>query len=874
MKKKIVSLLLGFTMIFSLGLTACDDAGLKRNCSHEYTKSTFLEATCISEGVEQKTCKKCGAIDYNKTEKIAHEYQNGFCVTCKVAEPKTPCSHAYEEKTFVQATCVSEGVLQKTCSTCGDTKYEKVEKAKHSYVEGVCVTCNTADPNAAPCSHTYTEETFLKATCISEGVLKKTCTNCQEVFYERTSKLTHAFVEGVCDVCKTADPSWKDTIIFPADDPSLDLGDCKHSVLVTVTQAPTCSELGMKLEVCNDCGKVTVLEGYAATSAHTWAEKIAAPTCISDGVKYRQCEICGTQQFIELLKKLGHDKQNGVCTRCEGDNVGVQNKTINVQVFKGSYGANWVYEIAEKFEEVYKEEGYQVNVLKPTSDMRNDVAIQELARGYEQTQVDMYITGGVSSNKVGREGAHGVLAEEIYDLWDAKPIGFDGREENKTLREKVTKGTVDAYKDNYGDTYGIPYIAMTGGMVVNTRKLEMYGINTLPTTTNELFDMWTAIYCGANGMGNSIETTIFPFTYIPGGNGYTIDWWMAAMAQYDETLSKEYWSWQTEEADGSVTWWENGVENAVNDALLVSLEVMAQAFDYNIAVRGSSSQSLDQAQAQIMKRDGGAIFMCNGSWYINDMVLNSPSSLEDITFINFPVVSALADKLWMDTVSDANKREEMLRYAISQVDDLSKVDNAQAIATDMTAQFATTVTKADVEEVRRARYAYSDRTSGNQMVITKGTPKADICKLFMRMIASDDGAQVISEKANGTSAYMTSVNTYSDYTFVNEASKIHTNAYATAHSNQAKGYRYAVGITQNTVFTGHIIDYIVNYVNAGSIYTRNGDMNGLTVGDAYGPLVNHILYEEKQRLEHEFDVWKTQNAVRIEKYKQIWGYNG
>ena len=111
------------------------------------------------------------------------------------------------------------------------------------------------------------------------------------------------------------------------------------------------------------------------------------------------------------------------------DQTSVDPTTINVELFKGSYGVNWVYTLVEKFEALYEKEGYKVNVLKPSSDMRNNVAINQLALGYAETNVDMYISGGLSASKVGEQGDYGVLCEEISDVWEMKPIGFDGMEE-------------------------------------------------------------------------------------------------------------------------------------------------------------------------------------------------------------------------------------------------------------------------------------------------------------------------------------------------------------------------------------------------------------------------------------------------------------
>ena len=185
----------------------------------------------------------------------------------------------------------------------------------------------TACGYVGACTHNYTEETFLQASCISEGVLKKTCSLCGMEKCEKTEKTEHKYQNGICETCNTADPAWNSTIIFGPDDPSLDLVDCKHSVATVYVVEPTCNQLGYKLQRCNDCDRVTVLEGYPATGEHIWEEIVEEPTCTVDGVVYNECEQCGTQQFVELLKKLGHNKENGVCTRCEikpsGGNSGV-----------------------------------------------------------------------------------------------------------------------------------------------------------------------------------------------------------------------------------------------------------------------------------------------------------------------------------------------------------------------------------------------------------------------------------------------------------------------------------------------------------------------------------------------------------------------
>lgn len=555
------------------------------------------------------------------------------------------------------------------------------------------------------------------------------------------------------------------------------------------------------------------------------------------------------------------------------DQTSVDPTTINVELFKGSYGVNWVYTLVEKFEALYEKEGYKVNVLKPSSDMRNNVAINQLALGYAETNVDMYISGGLSASKIGEQGEYGVLCEEISDVWEMKPIGFDGTEETVTLGDKVVDGIYETYVDAYGKVYGVPYMTTTGGMVVNKRKLALYGITDMPTTTNELFEVWDKIYQGANGMQNSEVTQLFPFTYMPGtANGYTIDWFVSLMAQYDQVKSDEFWSWQTQNADGTQTWWEGDVTAAAETpGFLAALEVFARAFDINVAAYGTSTQTLDQAQAQIMKQNTGAIFMCNGSWYLNDMALGYKNSLDDITFINFPVVSALADKIWADTVTDAAKREEMLRYAIDQVDDLTKAANPAAIAADMTTKYSTEVTEEDVIEVRRARYVYSNRTSGHEVVITKDSTKRDICELFIRMMASDDATAMIAEQANANSAYILTPNTTHKYEFVQAASRIAATPYAYACSNTATGYKYVLGRTSSspTLSVGHIAAHIAGLADSLSIYNGEGGLSGNPVS-VYADLAKTIQEKEIKFYQDNISNWETTNSERIEVYRELW----
>lgn len=560
-------------------------------------------------------------------------------------------------------------------------------------------------------------------------------------------------------------------------------------------------------------------------------------------------------------------------------------KTINVRALKASWGENWINELVEKFEAAYEDKGWKVNVLKPTADIRNEVVINELYQGYETSQIDMYITGGTDSQAVGAENEeYGVLCEDIGYIWDLPAIDFNGNNESKTLREKVVRGQDKLAYDIYGKCYTVPYIAMTGGMVVNVDKLSFYGYTAddLPKTTDELFEMWDVIYTGKKDgvkvYDNSIDSDLYPYTYMPGSKvAYPLDWVTVTMAQYDEEQYKQWRGWQDETETG-YDWWQGDVTKSLeNDMVIETLEVMVHANDRLLTARGTAGQSLDQAQGQIMKKSTGAIFMCNGSWYLNDMAIGHKNSLDKITFINFPVISAIADKLWADTVADEAKREEMLRYAIDQVDDVAKADDAAAIAADMSSRFATTVTEDDVKDIRRARGVYSDRTtSGSTMNMTKGLPadKKEICEHFMRFIASDDAAEVMAKTANATSAYMQSKNTYSQYKFVQDASTFMVNKYASPASNDAVvGYRLALGRNGNFPLNSHLTSAIAARADFKSIYNGKGGYSSNDIS-VYRELAEKIQAEEIEYVEASLAGWEANNEARIAFYTNIYRDKG
>ena len=305
----------------------------------------------------------------------------------------------------------------------------------------------------------------------------------------------------------------------------------------------------------------------------------------------------------------------------------------------------------------------------------------------------------------------------------------------------------------------------------------------------------------------------------------------------------------TDEAGASVKLTDEACQELFDDPMLLEMmKVAYRTFDWVIAAPGSLSQGVDQAQTKIMS-DGNddAVFMLNGDWMLNEVKLNYASKLNDIDFVNFPVISAVGQKVFGAGTKynfDDAKCEELLSYIIDLVDENKNIDE---IIASVKAEKGVDIDEADAKEVARARGVTYSRGMEHVAYITKNTPKKDIVSLFLRMMSSDDFGETFSRTANGTSPYCAKENTTSQYEFVRNASKIPSNQYFSLVSQfgSVKGYRGQIGGKLLNMFTTktHIPDYISADSQA-SIYTEDGTRNGSSVS-VYQEAAAKFLADEK-----------------------------
>ena len=476
-------------------------------------------------------------------------------------------------------------------------------------------------------------------------------------------------------------------------------------------------------------------------------------------------------------------------------------KTINVRVYKAGFGDLFIYDLKKKFEQVYEAEGYKVNIMTPSSSSSGTNMIQEMSRGYAKTQIDLYVTGAIMPNQVSAEmGEYGEVCEDLEQIvFNQKAIGYDGKESEKTISQMLSPDLVPFLRADNGTMYGVPWAQTSAGMVVNTKKLSAYGVTELPRTTDEMFEIFDMIYNGANGVKGSEESKTYPVTYnlsVDQGGASTyqnvaiLNW----LAQFDIDAYNQFLRMQTRSANGWVNM-EDGYKVFENPNLKEVLKEGFRLMDMKYSADGSSEQDLDQAQGLVMKDANGqnnAVFMMNGDWFLNEVKANYPDKLNDIAFMNVPVISALGVQLFGAGTSyglSDGDCDDLLSYICKLVDENKTVDEIVAL---VGTEKGITLAKEDAQKVATARGICFSRGIEHLSFITKGSTKKNIAALFLRMIASKDFAETFMSRANGSSPYTMDIDTTSQYAFINQAQKLVSNVHFRAINSRIEGLRFKV----------------------------------------------------------------------------------
>ena len=503
-------------------------------------------------------------------------------------------------------------------------------------------------------------------------------------------------------------------------------------------------------------------------------------------------------------------------------------KTINIRACIGGYGDSWLRALADKFNEVYADKGYKANVLASSTDLESKVAMKELYS--KDDWVDLYFVNVNNTMAQFTEsgGEYGQLVADLTDtVWNNTAINFNGEEESKTLiSEKMQVSLPDDVLKVNGRVYGFNTSNDIGGMIVNTAKLAKYGVTRIPKTTNELFDVFELIYEGdaSKGIKGSLESNIFPVTFLGGDNGYPIHFVTAWQAQYAGIEEYGRFYGYTDESGNDRL--EDGYKVYDDESLNKMLEAMFNMYDSSFVASGSNNNSIDTAHIKIMSDKGGAVFMSDGNWAYNEIITNYQSSINNLAFANVTVLSAVGVKLFGKNTSygfDDDKCEQVLSFAIDKTDEGK---TAAEIVADAKSEKGWDLNEREVTEVMKARGIYCSRSAlaAGAFVAEKSQVK-ELCYLFLRMFASDDNATLYNRECNGFTAYMTDFSKAKDTGYNKQCQAIVKTAYATPVWMNSTDLRLKMG-HNNLIFPNSDLSFVSKIIGKQATIYKDGKKTG------------------------------------------------
>ena len=411
-----------------------------------------------------------------------------------------------------------------------------------------------------------------------------------------------------------------------------------------------------------------------------------------------------------------------------GDEGGFQRdkNTLNVLVFDGGYGTEYIERLAEAFEAEYP--GINV-VVEPTK-----IPLENR----QQVEADRYVADVIiTDTNYTTLGVKGKLLD-ITDVYNSYAFG----ESNITIKDKLAEAAeVNEFDGKY---YQLPVYAGATGILYNKVYLDaIYGEGgyELPVTSQQLVDMCSDIK----------NKNAWPFVYTNSTDAEYLVWlrdiWVAQYMGYEEY--KNYYNLQYTDANGNLTTATTAAElsasirTARESALLPLATIMSNKLGY--VPESCSSMSFSQAQAyfvgytaqtdvKVVDGHKGAAFMVNGDWLWSEIEKYSSMVEVDVRFMRTPVNSGLIDKL--ATVNTEEQLVECVKYVDTVLDGTTGTRPSYLSDED----FET------IYEARRMVYTHHDKMIAT---IPANCNDAEVAKNFLKFIASDTGALMHSDSYDG-----------------------------------------------------------------------------------------------------------------------------
>ena len=158
-------------------------------CIHAYTDEITRDTTCTKDGMVRHTCSICGHEYEEMLKAQGHIFWDKVmpdgstlrsCSECDLSfitsEPvKYECSHKYVDTVETEAGCMTEGILNHTCSICEESYTDIIPAKGHKYMDKVVKPTDTTrgytEHTCSVCKDTYTDSYVdaIKGNSIDAG---------------------------------------------------------------------------------------------------------------------------------------------------------------------------------------------------------------------------------------------------------------------------------------------------------------------------------------------------------------------------------------------------------------------------------------------------------------------------------------------------------------------------------------------------------------------------------------------------------------------------------------------------------------------------------------------------------------------------------
>ena len=281
------------------------------------------EATCTTQGYDEHICHEWGGMNYND-----------HFVPAK--------GHSWDGGTVTKAATYTEtGIKTFKCKECDETRTEEIPSLNKTYhiKNVVAPTCTAEGYTIYECNevpgltykgdykaklpHAYDAGKVTKpATIYEKGVKTFTCTSCGTTYTEDIPMVEKTWHKGNT-VAPTCTEQGYTVYICDQDSALTEKRDYTNALghawdAGTVTTAATCTKAGVKTYTCTRNGCTETKTEEIAALGHKWDDgTVTTPaTCEAVGVKTYKCQNTGcTETKTEEIAALGHKWDDGVVTK-------------------------------------------------------------------------------------------------------------------------------------------------------------------------------------------------------------------------------------------------------------------------------------------------------------------------------------------------------------------------------------------------------------------------------------------------------------------------------------------------------------------------------------------------------------------------------